>query len=154
MLIPQIAERLHLSAVTTETIRFLVEHHLLLADTALRRDLNDEELIIRCAQIIQDPGRLKMLYLLTYADSLATGFRAWNNWKSMLIRELFFKLLRVLEQGEMATGQAQETLKSARLEILRLIGSEMTGQGSPGSFGGHAGHLPPFRPPGKSGPAS
>ena len=67
-----------------------------------------------------------MLYLLTYADSLATGFRAWNNWKSMLIRELFFKLLRVLEQGKMATGQAQETLKSAGLEILHLIGSEMT----------------------------
>ncbi len=128
LLIPQIAERLHLSSVTMETIRFLVEHHLLLADTALRRDLNDEELIIRCAQIIQDPGRLKMLYLLTYADSLATGFRAWNNWKSLLIRELFFKLLRVLEQGEMATGQARETLKSARLEILRLIGPAMTAQ--------------------------
>jgi [protein-PII] uridylyltransferase len=126
LLIPQIAERLHLSPLTAETIGFLVEHHLLLADTALRRDLNDEELIIRCAQTIQDPGRLKMLYLLTYADSLATGFRAWNNWKSMLVRELFFKLLRVLEQGEMATGQAQETLKTARIEILRLIGSELT----------------------------
>ena len=43
LLIPQIAERLHLSPGSTETIGFLVEHHLLLADTALRRDLNDED---------------------------------------------------------------------------------------------------------------
>ncbi|MBI5582940.1 MAG: [protein-PII] uridylyltransferase [Deltaproteobacteria bacterium] len=124
-LIPWIAGRINLTPEAAKTVGFLVEHHLLLSEAAQLRDLNDEELIIRLAQIVQDPGRLKMLYLLTYADALATSFRAWNNWKSMLVRELFFKLLRILEQGELGTGQVRETLAANQEEILRRSTPEM-----------------------------
>jgi [protein-PII] uridylyltransferase len=32
---------------------------------------------------------LKMLYLLTVADSMATGPKAWNDWTSSLLSNLF-----------------------------------------------------------------
>ena len=126
LMVPAIAERLHLSPQTAETIPFLVEHHLILSETAQLRDLNDEELIIRIAQIIEDPGRLKMLYLLTYADAQATSFRAWNNWKSMLVRELFFKLLRILENGELGSGLVRETLTANQEEIVHRLAPELS----------------------------
>ena len=122
LMIPRIAERLKLPAQTGQTIAFLIRHHLLLVETALRRDLNDEDLIVRCAQLIPDSQTLKMLYLLSYADSLATSHQAWNNWKSMLLRELFFKLLHILEKGELSSGEA---LESSRRQVLELVEKEI-----------------------------
>ena len=125
LMIPAIAERLGLSSSGSEKVAFLVKHHLLLVDTALRRDLNDEDLIVRSAQMIKDAETLKMLTLLSYADALATGSRAWNNWKSMLVKELFFKLLHILEKGEVASGMALETLASLQREILEQVEKEI-----------------------------
>ncbi|MGI9569359.1 MAG: HD domain-containing protein, partial [Desulfobulbia bacterium] len=56
-----------------ETVIFLVQEHLLLIKTATRRDIHDEETAIACARKIKTIERLKMLYLLTVADSIATG---------------------------------------------------------------------------------
>ena len=125
LMIPAITERLGLSSSESEKVAFLVKHHLLLVDTALRRDLNDEDLIVRSAQIIKDAETLKMLTLLSYADALATGSRAWNNWKSMLVKELFFKLLHILEKGEVASGMALETLASLQREVLEQVEKEI-----------------------------
>ena len=80
-----------------DEIVFLVRHHLLLAETATRRDLNDEKTVVQCARIIGDVERLKMLYVLTWADSKATGPRAWNEWVGNLVQELFFKLSESLK---------------------------------------------------------
>ncbi|MDY7038309.1 MAG: HD domain-containing protein, partial [Thermodesulfobacteriota bacterium] len=80
----------------TKDILFLVGNHLLLVETATRRDLNDEKVVVQCARTIGDIKRLKMLYLLTWADSKATGPRAWNEWISNLVQELFFKILHIL----------------------------------------------------------
>ena len=125
LMIPAIVERLGLSSSESEKVAFLVKHHLLLVDTALRRDLNDEDLIVRSAQVIKDAETLKMLTLLSYADALATGSRAWNNWKSMLVKDLFFKLLHILEKGEVASGMALETLASLQREILEQVEKEI-----------------------------
>jgi [protein-PII] uridylyltransferase len=125
LMIPQIAERLKLPLQSAKTISFLVKNHLLLVETALRRDLNDEDLMVRCAQIIQDSDTLKMLYLLSYADSLATSHQAWNNWKSMLLRELFFKLLHILEKGDLAS---EVVMESSQRQVLELVEKEIPGK--------------------------
>lgn len=122
LMIPKIAERLKLPLQTGKAISFLVKNHLLLVETALRRDLNDEDLMVRCAQIVQDSDTLKMLYLLSYADSLATSHQAWNNWKSMLVRELFFKLLHILEKGDLAS---EMILESSKRQVLKLVEKEI-----------------------------
>lgn len=101
-----------------ETISFLVEHHLLLIKTATRRDVNDEETAILCARKIKTSQRLKMLYLLTVADSISTGPKAWNEWISALVKDLFLKTLNIIEKGELATSEAVEVVARKREAIL------------------------------------
>ena len=83
-----------------------MREHLTLIKTATRRDIHDEETAIVCARRVKDVERLKMLYLLTVADSMATGPAAWNNWTSHLLREFFLKVLNTLEKGELASAEA------------------------------------------------
>jgi [protein-PII] uridylyltransferase len=104
-----------------EDILFLVRHHLLLAETATRRDLNDEKVIIQCARVIGDVERLKMLYLLTYADSSATSPRVWNEWTANLVQELFFKVLHVLEKGDLASADAFQKTKTKKSALFRYM---------------------------------
>ncbi|MDX9785381.1 MAG: [protein-PII] uridylyltransferase [Desulfobacterales bacterium] len=102
-----------------DTIAFLVREHLLLSKTAARRDLNDEETALLCARKINDPELLKMLYLLTVADSVSTGPKAWNQWTLTLIRDLTLKVLRVLETGELASRKAVQQVENKQKELLQ-----------------------------------
>lgn len=101
-----------------DTVVFLVRDHLLLAKTATRRDINDEETAISLARQIKDVDRLKMLYLLTAADSMATGPKAWNGWTSALFKDLFFKVLNILEKGELASAEAVAAADQKRDAVL------------------------------------
>ncbi|MBU4287514.1 MAG: [protein-PII] uridylyltransferase, partial [Proteobacteria bacterium] len=101
-----------------ETITFLINEHLLLIKTASRRDLNDEETAIACARKIKDIERLIMLYLLTVSDSISTGSKAWNDWTSVLLKNLFLKVLSILRKGELATGEAVETVNKKKEEVF------------------------------------
>jgi [protein-PII] uridylyltransferase len=82
-----------------EESAFLVERHLLLVHTATRRDLGEESVIHALAAELGDVRRLSLLTLLTWADSVATGPKAWNPWIANLLRETYFKTRRVLEYG-------------------------------------------------------
>ena len=101
-----------------DTVAFLVREHLLLAKTAARRDINDEETALQCARRINDVERLKMLYLLTVADSMATGPKAWNSWSAALLKDLFLKVLNVLEKGELASREAVADLARKKEALL------------------------------------
>ncbi len=113
------------SPIDAKTVAFLVEHHLLLIQTATRRDINDEETAIAMARIIKKVELLKMLYLLTVADSMATGPKAWNDWTSSLLRNLFLKVLNVLEHGELATGRAVRTVERKRAAVIEAMAADM-----------------------------
>jgi [protein-PII] uridylyltransferase len=105
-------ERMHLPSRTRDLALFLVGEHLLLSDTATRRDLEDDDLVLDVAARVGDPERLAALYLLTVADALATGPLAWTPWRATLVRELVAKVQRVLERGELGPRAAE------RLEAL------------------------------------
>lgn len=66
-----------------------VRHHLLLAQTATRRDLDDAGVIDEIAGTVGSLRQLQILYLLTVADSMATGPTIWTEWKATLVRTLF-----------------------------------------------------------------
>ena len=103
-----------------ETIAFLIEEHLFLIKTATRRDIYDEETAIFCGRRIQDTERLKMLYLLTVADSISTGPKAWNDWTASLLRTFFLKTINILEHGELASSEAIKIVNRKKEEILSL----------------------------------
>ncbi len=115
----RVITRLGYPPADAETVAFLVRHHLLLVKTATRRDLNDEQTAIACARRIKDVNRLKMLYLLAVADSMATGPKAWTTWTASLLRDLFFKVLNILERGELASRAAVKTVETKKVEILK-----------------------------------
>ena len=95
-----------LDDATTELAVFMVANHLLLPDTATRRDLTDENLIMDVAATIGTPERLAALSLLARADAEATGPAAWTPWRQALIRELVSKVRHVFERGEMGSELA------------------------------------------------
>ena len=101
-MVKQIGERMGLPAEGRELIGFLVNHHLFMIETALRRDLHDEQVISRFANEVQNVDQLKMLYLLTFADIKAVGPEAWTSWKSTLLMELFLKASHFFEMGAVA----------------------------------------------------
>lgn len=107
-----------------ETVSSLIRDHLLLIKSATRRDINDEETAIVCARQIQSTDRLKMLYLLTVADSIATGPNAWNEWTATLLRTLFFKVLKIMEKGELATREAVAAVEEKKKQILKETTAE------------------------------
>jgi [protein-PII] uridylyltransferase len=86
---------------------FMVANHLLLPDTATRRDLSDEHLVLQVAAAVGSPDRLAALYLLAAADAEATGPAAWTPWRQTLIRELVGKVQRVFERGDMGPELAE-----------------------------------------------
>jgi [protein-PII] uridylyltransferase len=103
-----------------DLVAYLVHDHLFLIETATRRDIQDEETAIFCARRIKTAQRLKMLYLLTVADSMATGPAAWSDWTANLLRELFLKTLNVIENGELASAAAIAIVDRKREQVTRL----------------------------------
>ncbi len=120
-----ILSRLGLEEATIDLVAFLVEHHLLLVETASRRDLDDEKVIVQCARAVGSIERLKMLYLLTWADSAATGPRAWSDWMASLVQELFFKVLHILAKKELATEDAAARLRRMKIAVSKRLGQQV-----------------------------
>jgi [protein-PII] uridylyltransferase len=98
---------------------FMVREHLLLPDTATRRDLTDDDLILDVAARIAAPERLAALYLLVVADAGATGPAAWTPWRQTLIRELVAKVQRVFDSGDMGAEVAERL--TDRIDRLREL---------------------------------
>ena len=105
----KLCPRLGLSAWETETVSWLVLHHLLMSRTAFKRDLDDPKAIEDFVAVVQSPERLKMLLVLTTVDIRAVGPGVWNNWKAGLLRELYWQAKAAL------TGDAPEHRRQARI---------------------------------------
>jgi [protein-PII] uridylyltransferase len=106
-----------------ELVSYVVKEHLFLIKTATRRDINDEETCISCARKIKDVEKLKMLYLLTVADSVSTGPNAWNDWTATLLRNLFLRVLKILEGGELASDEAVGLVAEKKNQIREVLSS-------------------------------
>ena len=115
-----VAERMGLAPDAAETLAFLVRQHLLLARVGTRRDLEDEATVRQVAEITGEPERLRLLYLLTVADGLATGPSAWTEWKASLVRDLFFRVRRALD-GPAAEARSAERLAARRRELATAL---------------------------------
>jgi [protein-PII] uridylyltransferase len=83
-----VAGRMGLPPLDALSVGELVRHHLLLADTATRRDISDPATVAMVIAKVPDPDQLRLLWALTEADSLATGPAAWGKWKERLVSDL------------------------------------------------------------------
>ena len=110
------AKRMEIDAGTTELLVGAVNHHLLLPLSATRRDLADPAVIDSVAAEVGSIELLRVLYLLTIADSRATGPSMWNDWKASLLRTLFLRCASRFgaEESVVTTGGATRQEVMAR----------------------------------------
>ncbi len=116
-----IIDRLGFNQKEKEDILFLIENHLFLAKTATRRDIFDEETAVHAGNRLSKIRLLRMLFLLTVADSKATGPKAWNDWTENLIKDLFLKTMGVLKTGELASKKTQRLIDRKKKDVLTLL---------------------------------
>jgi [protein-PII] uridylyltransferase len=115
-----VGPQLGLSAEETETASWLVLHHLLLSQTAFRRDIDDPKTILDIAEVIQSPERLRLLLVLTVADMRAVSPKVWNGWKATLLRELYARVAEVLAGG-LSTAERDVRVDRARQAVALLL---------------------------------
>jgi [protein-PII] uridylyltransferase len=113
----RIALRMGFSAADAGTVAAMAHNHLLLPDTATRRDLDDPSTIqIVVAAIDGSVDLLDLLHWLTVADAAATGPAAWSDWKASLVTQLVRRTRRVLGGGGLP---APEPPSATVLELAR-----------------------------------
>ena len=120
----KIARRLRLNVDDRVQLGFLVRTHLILSHTAYRRDIEDEKQVIDFALSVGSIGNLKMLYLLTFADTRAVGPEVWNNWKGSLLENLYVRALKVLEElekGEFQRGDRRSKVRRIQARLRRRL---------------------------------
>ena len=115
--------RLELDRSETEMVVWLVKHHLLMSQTAQRKDLSDPINIQNFAEVMGSTRYLDHLYLLTVADIAATSPKLWNSWKNGLIWDLYLAtgsaLRRGLENPLKRATRTRETRSAALSHLLR-----------------------------------
>jgi [protein-PII] uridylyltransferase len=98
-LIQALTARLGLAPEQAGPVEFLVAHHLTMSHVAQRRDIHDPRTIADFAATVGDPQRLRMLYLLTYADMGAVGPGVLTGWQAAILHELYTLTLAHLTSG-------------------------------------------------------
>ncbi|MEV0630234.1 [protein-PII] uridylyltransferase [Nonomuraea wenchangensis] len=96
VVVRDIATRIGLPPQDVETLATVVRHHLLLPETATRRDLDDPVTIEKVAATVGSREVLDLLAALAVADGNATGPAAWNSWKAGLVADLVRRVRSVL----------------------------------------------------------
>ncbi|GAA2457828.1 [protein-PII] uridylyltransferase [Streptomyces macrosporus] len=115
-----LAARMGFDAADTATLAGLVRHHLLLVETATRRDLDDPATVRTVADAVGDVGTLELLHALTEADALATGPAAWSAWRAGLVADLVRRVGAVLAGGSADSGRPaafRPTAEARRLAV-------------------------------------
>ena len=116
----KVGPALGLSAEETETVSWLVLHHLLLSAVAFKRDIDDPKTILDLADTIQSPERLRLLLMLTVADMRAVSPKVWNGWKATLLRELYARVAEVLAGG-LSTTERDVRVQRAKHAAAALL---------------------------------
>ncbi len=104
-----------LSREETAAVAWLVRNHLVMSDTAQKRDIGDPKTVRDFVAAVQSPEMLRLLLVLTVADIRAVGPGVWNGWKGQLLRELYYEAEAVMSGGDAAPARAAriEQAKSA-----------------------------------------
>ncbi|MFF7332539.1 [protein-PII] uridylyltransferase [Streptomyces sp. NPDC090306] len=118
IIVRDVAARIGFDNADVAVLATLVRHHLLLVDTATRRDLEDPETVRSVAEAVGSQGTLELLHALTEADALATGPAAWSSWRASLVADLVRRVSAVLA-GE-APAEPEPGAPTAEQERLAV----------------------------------
>jgi [protein-PII] uridylyltransferase len=122
-LIRELTARIGLPPEDAGMVEFLVAHHLTMSHIAQRRDIDDPKTVATFAETVGDPQRLRMLYLLTYADMRAVGPGVLTGWQARILHELYTRTLTRLTGGRVEkpnrTALGQRLLDALKGDVPR-----------------------------------
>jgi len=111
----------HLKPESTELVRWLVRHHLLMSTTAQRKDISDPAVQIEFASQIGTLNKLNHLYLLTVADIRATNPDLWNSFKESLLQQLYQSTALLLQRGLDNPIDSVDMIWQRQMHTLNLL---------------------------------
>lgn len=118
IIVKDVAARIGFDRDDVTVLSTLVRRHLLLVETATRRDLEDPATVRSVAEAVGTQGTLELLHALTEADALATGPAAWSSWRGSLVADLVKRVGAVLAGDDPAEPEAAApTAEQERLAI-------------------------------------
>jgi [protein-PII] uridylyltransferase len=142
-LVPSIAARIGLDEADIDLLTQLVSQHLLLSETATRRDPGDPATARVVADQVGTARALHLLHLLTQADARATGPTVWTEWRAELVADLVRRAQALLAGEEVpplpTLTDEEKSLASATTVTVQLAPSGAGGYrvavGAPDSIG-------------------
>ncbi len=117
----EVSQRLGLNSEEIDRVVFLVRNHLLMSQIAQKGDLDDHTTVEEFARTVGSINRLKALYLLTYADMRAVAPKVYNNWRDMLLGDLYMRALKVLEHGDREAVEPARRLATVKAAVRATL---------------------------------
>ncbi len=112
--------RLGLSESDTSAVAWLVKNHLVMSDTAQRRDVSDPKTVRDFVALVQTPELLRLLLILTVCDIRAVGPGVWNGWKGQLLRELYYAAESMMTGGDQVPARIARVASAKQALLERL----------------------------------
>lgn len=134
-----VGRRIGFSDRRVKQLRWLVDHHLAMVRVSQQRDLYDPDVIDQFAGFVETADQLRMLTLLTVADSLGTSRNLWNGFKDSLLTTLYQLTLNKVVGGTEFILAEEKQRKLLRDEVRELVPRTFADDEIDAAFA----HLPP-----------
>ncbi len=110
-----------LSEYDSHFVAWLVKQHLFMSSTSQRKNLSDQQVISRFAEIVGNQVYLDHLYLLTIADMRGTGPTVWNDWKGQLLTRLYLETSRLLLMDTPPHEKIVSRIEELKTDALSIL---------------------------------
>jgi len=112
-----ILDRFDISQEQQEQVLFIIRHHLAMSRIWQRFDLDDPETAHSFSEFIEDPEKLRLLYVHTYCDARGTAPTLWNDYKDTMHRTLYKRTLEQFQDKDILQRKHLE-LKERRFQKI------------------------------------
>jgi len=119
----KILQRLPVSANEKDMILWLIENHLLMSDTAFKKDTTDPEVVANFIQTVNTTEKINILYLFTICDIAAVGQERLTEWRIALLKQLLFRSKDFLFQG-LDIKQSSQKIAEQNIERFQIFCSD------------------------------
>ena len=113
-----ILNRFNIGREQQEQILFIIRNHLKMARFWQRFDLDNPKTAASFAKFVEDPQKLRFLYVHTYCDARGTAPTLWNNHKDTLHRTLYLRTLEQFQDDEIIEQKRKDLISMLHQEIL------------------------------------
>ena len=113
-----VLERLGLREEQREQILFIIRNHLEMARFWQKFDLDDPQTAVSFAKFVEDPQKLRFLYVHTYCDARGAAPTLWSSYKDAMHRALYRRTLEQFEDGPVIEARRKDRITMLHQKIL------------------------------------